>query len=78
MASSDGLLARVGEYVHEHRRGLVTDMLFAIAWVTVVNVFFRLVDGPTWAYYLFLGAGVLAYFGFVASMEAVRAETAEE
>lgn len=72
MASDGTVLERVGEYVREHRHGMLTDLLFALVWVTLVNVFFRLVDGPMWAYYLFLAAGVLAYFGFVASLEAAR------
>lgn len=72
MASEGTVLERVGDYVSEHRYGMFTDLVFAVAWVTLVNVFFGFVDGPTWAYYLFLAAGVLAYFGFVASLEATR------
>ena len=33
-----------------------------------MDVIFRLVDGPTRVYYLFMLAGVLAYYGFVASL----------
>lgn len=74
MASDRSLFRRLGEYVVENRRGLVGDFVFAVVWVTVVNVFFQLVDGPTWAYYLMMFAGVLAYFGFVYSMQLAIAD----
>lgn len=69
MTSDEGLLHRAGEYVREHRRGMVGDLVFAVVWVTFVNVVFQVVDGPTWAYYTLLFAGVLAYFGVVYSIE---------
>jgi 4-amino-4-deoxy-L-arabinose transferase-like glycosyltransferase len=72
MASDGSALERVGDYVRENRHGMVTDLVFAVAWVTLVNVIFRVLDGPTWAYYLFMFAGVAAYFGFVYSLEAAR------
>lgn len=74
MASDRSLFRRLGEYVVENRRGMVGDFVFAVVWVTVVNVFFQLVDGPTWAYYLMMFAGVLAYFGFVYSMQLAIAD----
>lgn len=70
MASDGTVLHRLGTYVLENRRGMVGDLVFALAWVTLVNVIFRLVDGPNWAYYLFMFAGVLAYFGFIFSAQA--------
>jgi hypothetical protein len=70
MATDGNLLHRLGEYVVEHRRGMVGDLVFALFWVTLVNAFFRLVEGPDWAYYLFMFAGVIAYFGFVFSAQA--------
>lgn len=73
MATDENLLHRVGVYVAEHRHGMVGDLVFAIAWVTLVNAFFRFVDGPTWAYYMFMLAGVVAYFGFVFSAQAAMA-----
>ena len=73
MASDGNALERLGTYVRENRRGMFTDLVFAVAWVTLVNVIFRVVDGPTWAYYMFMFAGVLAYYGFVFSLR-----TAEE
>jgi hypothetical protein len=41
--------------------------------VTLVNALFRVVDGPTWAYYLLMAAGVVAYYGFFLSLEAAVA-----
>lgn len=62
----------VREHVEEHRSGMVFDLAFAVAWVTLVNVIFAAVGGPQWAYYLFMFAGVVAYFGFVTSLDAAR------
>ena len=69
MASDGNVLHRIGVYVVENRRGMVGDLVFALVWVTVVNAFFRLVDGPDWAYYMLMVAGVVAYFGFVYSVQ---------
>lgn len=70
MATDGNLLHRIGEYVVENRRGMAGDLVFAVVWVTLVNAFFRVVDGPTWAYYMFMLAGIVAYFGFVFSVQA--------
>ncbi|WP_324665316.1 hypothetical protein [Haloarcula sediminis] len=76
MTSPKGLLETVGEHVEEHRGGMVVDFVFALAWVTVVTVIFDLLPGgPEWLYYLTLLGGVVAYYGFFASLEAVRAES---
>lgn len=75
MASGKRLLETVGEHVREHRSGMVVDLVFALAWVTVVTVVFDLLPGgPQWLYYLTLLGGVIAYFGFFASLEAVRSD----
>lgn len=73
MASDENVFHRIGEYVVENRHGMVGDLVFAIVWVTIVNAFFQLVDGPTWAYYMFMVAGVLAYFGLVYSAQVAMA-----
>jgi len=73
MASGKRLLETVGENVSEHRSGMVVDFVFALAWVTVVTVIFDLLPGgPQWLYYLTLLGGVVAYFGFFASLEAIQ------
>lgn len=63
---------RVREHVRTHRSGMLTDLAFAVGWVTVVSILFDLLDGPQWAYYLCLAGGVVAYFVFFASLEAAR------
>lgn len=63
---------KIRDYVREHRSGMFVDLVFAVVWVTVVTVIFDVVDGPRWAYYLFMFAGVVAYFGFFTSLDAVR------
>jgi hypothetical protein len=60
------------DHVREHRSGMVVDLAFAVAWVAVVSALFDLLQGPTWAYHLSLFAGVVAYFGFFASLEVAR------
>ena len=75
MATARDLLETVGDHIQAHRSGLVVDFVFALAWVTVVTLLFDLLPGgPQWLYYLTLAAGVVAYYGFFASLEAVRGE----
>ncbi len=64
-----GWLAKIGNHIYENKDGIVFDMLFALVWVTIVVSFVDFVDGPTWARYLLLVAGIPAYFGFIYSME---------
>ncbi len=49
---------------------MVADLAFAVVWVTGVSLLFEVVDGPRWAYYLFMLAGVAAYFAFFWSLKA--------
>lgn len=65
-------LSVVEEHVREHRFGMVSDLAFAIAWVTLVTIVFGALGGPTWAYYLSMAAGVLAYYGYMSQVEYVR------
>lgn len=65
-------MSGVREWVETARAepwGLLVDLVFAVTWVTMVEVFFRFVDGPTYAYYLLMLAGIVAYFGFFTSLE---------
>jgi hypothetical protein len=64
-----GWLAKIGNHIYENKDGMVFDMAFALVWVTVVVAFVTIVDGPDWARYLLLAAGIPAYFGFVYSLE---------
>ncbi|SFG46035.1 hypothetical protein SAMN04488063_2120 [Halopelagius inordinatus] len=58
--------------LREHGSGMLADLTFAIVWVTGVSLFFEFVDGPQWAYYMFMLAGVVAYFGFFWSLDMAR------
>ncbi|WP_049925525.1 hypothetical protein [Halopiger goleimassiliensis] len=60
------------ETAREERWGLAVDLVFAVAWVTMVDLIFRVIDGPQYAYYLLMLSGIVAYFGFFASLEAAR------
>ncbi|QRV16083.1 hypothetical protein [Haloterrigena salifodinae] len=62
------------EALREERWGMLADLVFAIVWVTLVDVIFRFLEGPQWAYYLFMLAGIIAYFGFFASLDLARSE----
>lgn len=57
------------ERARSERWGILIDLLFAILWVTAVDVFFQFVDGPTWAYYLFMLTGIAVYFGLLWNFE---------
>lgn len=52
----------------EERWGVLTDLAFAVVWVTLIEALFTVVDGPTWAYYMFMLAGIAAYFGLIWSV----------
>ncbi|MFC6718563.1 hypothetical protein ACFQGT_01190 [Natrialbaceae archaeon GCM10025810] len=68
-------MSGVGEWLEtarEERWGVLVDLLFAIVWVTLVDLLFEVVPGPTWAYYLMMFMGVVAYFAFVWNMDLAR------
>ena len=62
------------ESAREDRWGLLVDLAFAVVWVTMVDLLFRVLEGPDWAYYLLMLSGIVAYFGFFASLELARSE----
>ena len=70
------LLETIGEHIREHRSGMFVDLVFALAWVTVVTVVVDILLGaPQWLYYLTLLGGVVAYYGFFGSLEGARERT---
>jgi len=78
---SDGTVVdRVRSHVSEHRTGMLHDLMFAVVWVGLVSLLFDTVfaAAPTWAYYLVMAAGIPAYFGFFASLEAAKESQAGE
>jgi hypothetical protein len=68
------LAERVRSHVSENRTGMVQDLAFAIAWVTLVSLLydFAFASAPRWVLYLFMVAGVPAYFGFFVSLEMAK------
>lgn len=54
--------------------GLLVDLTVAAVWVTMVEMLFQFLDGPTWAYYLLMIAGIVAYFGLFWNLELARSE----
>jgi hypothetical protein len=65
-------LRAVGDHVRDHRSGMAVDLAFAVVWVALVSALFGLLGAPTWARYLAMLGGVVAYYGFFGSLEAAR------
>lgn len=68
------LTDRIREHVRENRTGMIHDLMFAVVWVGVVSFLFDFVftSAPTWAFYMFMLAGIPAYFGFFISLELAK------
>jgi len=67
---------RLRSHVSENRTGMLQDLAFALVWVALVSLLFDFVftSAPTWVYYMFMLAGIPAYFGFFISLEMARAQ----
>ncbi len=65
------------DHVAEHHDGMLFDLVFAIAWVTVVTLLFRGFGAPDFVYYGALASGVVAYYGFATSLEFARESNGE-
>lgn len=65
---------RIREHVRENPGDMIDDLTFAVAWVLLVSALFEFVfvAAPRWAYYLFMLAGIPAYFGFFWSLEMAK------
>lgn len=64
---------RLREHVEEHQGGIVADMLFAVVWVTVASLLYELSgNAPRWVLWMYLLAGVPAYFLFFWSWELAK------
>jgi len=55
----------------EHGSGMLSDLIFAVVWVALISALFQFVfvDAQQWVYYLFMLAGIPAYFAFFFSLE---------
>lgn len=64
------LAERVRSQVSENRTGMLQDLVFAVAWVTLVSLLYDVAfsTAPQWVLYLFMLAGIPAYFGFFFSL----------
>ncbi|MFC6954378.1 hypothetical protein [Halorubellus litoreus] len=63
-------LDRVRDHVVENRETVLADLAFAVVWVAVVTLLFDVLQGPRWVYHLTLAGGVVAHYGFFASLDA--------
>jgi hypothetical protein len=68
------LVDRLREHTRDNKRGMLHDLMFAVVWVGFVSILFDFifVSAPTWAYYLFMIAGIPAYFGFFFSLDQAK------
>ena len=66
---------RVREHVRENRDTVLADLAFAVVWVAVVTLLFDVLQGPQWIYHLTLAGGIVAHYGFFASLDAVNAQS---
>ncbi|SFR48772.1 MULTISPECIES: hypothetical protein [Halorubrum] len=74
-ASPDPSVAdRARNVLSENGTGMVQDLLFAFAWVGLVSLLydFAFSAAPQWVLYMFMLAGIPAYFGFFISLEIAR------
>lgn len=65
------LVDRLREHTRDNKRGMLHDLMFAVVWVGFVSILFDFVfvSAPQWAFYLFMLAGIPAYFGFFLSLD---------
>ncbi|GAB3693015.1 hypothetical protein [Halorubrum pallidum] len=65
---------RLRSQVRENRTGMVGDLVFAIIWVTFASLLydFAFPTAPRWVLYMFMLAGIPAYFGFFISVEMAK------
>ena len=67
---------RVRSHVRGNRTGMIQDLVFAVVWVTVVSLLydFAFASSPQWVLYMFMLAGIPAYFGFFLSLEMAKGQ----
>jgi len=70
----ESLTDRLRTHVSENRGGMLSDFVFAVVWVTSVSLLydFLFADSPRWVLYMFMLAGIPAYFGFFISLEMAK------
>ncbi|EMA63923.1 hypothetical protein [Halorubrum lipolyticum] len=72
--ADESLADRVRSHVSENRGGMLYDLAFAVVWVTAVSLLydFAFSSSPQWVLYMFMLAGIPAYFGFFMSLEMAK------
>jgi hypothetical protein len=71
---SESAVDRLRRHVSENRGGMFYDLVFALAWVTSVSLLYNglFTGAPQWVLYMFMLAGVPAYYGFVLSLSMAK------
>jgi hypothetical protein len=74
--ADESLADRIRSHVKGNRTGMIQDLAFAVVWVTIVSVLydFAFSASPQWVLYMFMLAGIPAYFGFFISLEMARSQ----
>ncbi|MFO8116347.1 MAG: hypothetical protein R6U01_13490 [Halorubrum sp.] len=72
--ADESLADRVRSHVRGNRTGMIQDLAFAVAWVTLASLLydFAFAGAPQWVLYMFMLAGIPAYFGFFISLEIAK------
>lgn len=72
--ADESLADRVRSHVKRNRTGMIQDLAFAVVWVTLVSLLYDFVfyASPQWVLYMFMLAGIPAYFGFFISLEMAK------
>jgi len=65
---------RLRSHVRENRGGMFYDLVFALVWVTSVSLLYNglFTGAPQWVLYMFMLAGIPAYYGFVLSLSMAK------
>ncbi|MFD1571077.1 hypothetical protein [Halorubrum laminariae] len=72
--TSQSFADRLRSQIRENRTGMVGDLVFAVVWVTFASLLYDFVfpTAPQWVLYMFMLAGIPAYFGFFISVEMAK------
>lgn len=76
-ADSESTIDRLRTHVSENRGGMLYDLVFAVVWVTSVSLIYDALftGAPQWVLYMFMLAGIPAYYGFFLSLAMAKERT---
>ncbi|MEZ3164169.1 hypothetical protein ABNG03_08480 [Halorubrum sp. RMP-47] len=68
---------RARHVLSENGTGMLQDLLFAVVWVGVASALYNVAfpTAPQWVLYMFMVAGIPAYFGFFISLEIAKEQS---